>query len=139
MHIFLAGATGAVGRALVPVLIEHGHTVTGSTRSPAKAEVLRALGARAVVMDGLDRASVLGAVAAAEPDAIVHQMTALAGAAVRHFDRAFAVTNRLRTEGTEHLLAAARDVGVSRFVAQSFAGWPFARTGGPIKTEDAPL
>jgi nucleoside-diphosphate-sugar epimerase len=139
MHIFLAGATGAVGRALVPVLLDHGHTVTGTTRSEGKAEVLRALGARAVVMDGLDRESVLGAVAAAQPDAIVHEMTALAGADVRNFDRAFAVTNRLRTEGTEHLLAAARDVGVPRLVAQSYAGWPIERTGGPVKTEADPL
>lgn len=140
MHIFLAGATGAVGRSLIPQLIEHGHTVTGTTRSPAKAEQLRAMGATPVVVDGLDRAAVIDAVAAARPDAIVHQMTALAGLTdLRHFEQAFAVTNRLRTEGTDHLLEAARRAGVQRVIAQSYAGWPYARTGGPVKTEGDPL
>ena len=139
MHIFLAGATGAVGRTLIPTLREHGHTVTGTTRSPAKAEAIRALGAEPVTMDGLDAASVLAAVRAAEPDVIVHQMTALVGIDFRKFDRSFAVTNRLRTEGTEHLLAAMRDVGVPRIVAQSYAGWTYERTGGPVKTERDPL
>jgi 2-alkyl-3-oxoalkanoate reductase len=140
MHIFLAGASGAVGRSLIPLLTSHGHTVTGTTRSAAKADALRALGAEPVVLDGLDRAAVLAAVASARPDAIVHQMTALAGLTdLRRFERAFAPTNRLRTEGTDHLLAAARASGVERVVAQSFAGWPYARTGGPVKTEDDPL
>jgi nucleoside-diphosphate-sugar epimerase len=140
MHIFLAGATGAIGRALIPRLLEHGHTVTGTSRSPEKADALRALGATPVVMDALDRDAVIAAVAAARPDAIVHQMTALADMSdIRHFDRAFAVTNRLRTEGTDNLLAAARAAGVKRIVAQSFAGWPYARSGGPVKTEDDPL
>jgi len=140
MHIFLAGAGGAVGRSLVPLLISHGHTVTGTTRSPDKAGSLRALGAEPVVLDGLDRAAVLDAVATARPDAIVHQMTALAGLTdLRRFERAFAVTNRLRTEGTQHLLDAAAAAGVERVVAQSYAGWPYARTGGPVKTEDDPL
>jgi nucleoside-diphosphate-sugar epimerase len=140
MHIFLAGATGAAGQALVPLLIEHGHTVTGTTRSPEKAERLRAQGAEPVVLDGLDGDAVRAAVAAARPDAIVHQMTALGGDLdLRRFERSFATTNRLRTEGTQHLLAAARETGVERIVAQSFAGWPSARTGGPVKTEDDPL
>ncbi|MBS1870220.1 MAG: NAD(P)-dependent oxidoreductase [Actinobacteria bacterium] len=140
MHVFLAGASGAIGRALVPLLIGNGHTVTGTTRSAAKAERLRALGAEPVVLDGLDRDAVLAAVAAAKPDAIVHQMTALAGLGdMRHIERAFAQTNRLRTEGTDHLLAAARASGVERVVAQSYAGWPYARVGGPVKTEDDPL
>ena len=140
MHIFLAGATGAVGRSMIPRLLEHGHTVTGTTRSPAKADALRALGATPVVVDGLDRDAVIAAVAAARPDAIVHEMTSLAEMSdLRHIDRSFAVTNRLRTEGTDNLLAAARAVGVQRIVAQSFAGWPYARTGGPVKTEDDPL
>ena len=139
MHIFLAGAGGTVGHTLVPLLLEHGHTVTGTSRSEAKAAALRERGARAVVMDGLDREAVLAAVRAAEPDAIVHQMTALAGARLRSLDRVFATTNRLRTEGTEHLLAAAAAVGVERVVAQSFAGWPSARAGGPVKTEADPL
>jgi 2-alkyl-3-oxoalkanoate reductase len=140
MHIFIAGAGGAVGRSLVPLLTAHGHTVTGTTRSAAKADALRELGAEPVVLDGLDRPAVLDAVAAARPDAIVHQMTALAGLTdLRRFERAFAATNRLRTEGTAHLLEAARAAGVERFVAQSYAGWPYARTGGPVKTEHDPL
>jgi 2-alkyl-3-oxoalkanoate reductase len=139
MHILLAGATGAVGRTLIPTLREHGHTVSGTTRSAAKWEALRALGADPILMDGLDGASVLAAVRTVEPDVIVHQMTALTGTDLRHFDRSFAVTNRLRTEGTEHLLAAAAETGVSRVVAQSYAGWPYARTGGPVKSEDDPF
>jgi 2-alkyl-3-oxoalkanoate reductase len=139
MNVFLAGATGAVGRALIPKLIEHGHTVTGTTRSEAKAQELRALGATAAVVDGLDRAAVLAAVRAAEPDAIVHQMTSLAGLSdPRKFERAFSLTNRLRTEGTDHLLAAAAETGAT-VVAQSYAGWPYEATGGPVKDEDAPL
>jgi nucleoside-diphosphate-sugar epimerase len=140
MHVFIAGAAGAVGRSLIPTLIAEGHTVTGTTRSEHKAEELRALGADAAVMNGLDRDSVMAAVTAARPDAIVHQMTALSGDLdFRNPDKWFAVTNRLRTEGTEHLLAAAEAVGARRFVAQSYAGWPYARTGGPAKTEDDPL
>jgi nucleoside-diphosphate-sugar epimerase len=140
MHVFIAGATGAVGRTLIPTLIAEGHTVSGTTRSAARTTALRDLGATPVVMDGLDRDSVMAAVTAAAPDAIVHQMTALAGDLdLRNPDKAFAVTNRLRTEGTEHLLAAAQAVGARRFVAQSFAGWPSARTGDPVKSEADPL
>jgi len=140
MRIFLAGATGAVGRALVPQLTAAGHEVVGTTRSPSKTARLRALGAAPVVLDGLDRDAVLAAVDAARPDAIVHQMTALAGLGdIRRFARAFATTNRLRTEGLAHLLEAARRSGVERVVAQSFTGWPNARTGGPVKREQDPL
>ena len=136
MHVYVAGATGAIGRRLIPQLIRVGHTVTASTRSPGKADRLRALGAEPVVVDGLDGKAVTKAVAAAEPDAIVHQMTALAGKAdLRRFDRWFATTNELRTRGTDILLAAAREVGVVRFVAQSYTGWTNPRTGGPVKTE----
>jgi 2-alkyl-3-oxoalkanoate reductase len=139
MNIFLAGATGAVGRTLIPQLIEHGHTVTGTTRSSAKADELRALGATPAVVDGLDREAVLGAVRDARPDAIVHQMTALTGLNdPRKFAQSFAMTNRLRTEGTDHLLAAAKEVGAT-LVAQSYAGWPYEPVGGPVKTEDDPL
>ncbi|MDX6655900.1 MAG: hypothetical protein QOH62_693 [Solirubrobacteraceae bacterium] len=138
MNIFIAGATGAVGRTLIPLLVDHGHIVTGTSRSPEKAAALEALGATGVVVDGLDRDAVLAAVRAAQPDAIVHQMTALAGLDLRRVERAFATTNRLRTEGTDHLLAAAREVGAS-VVAQSFAGWPYEPVGGPVKTEDDPL
>src|SRR3954453_19263745 len=140
MHVYLAGAAGAIGRRLVPQLVAHGHRVTATTRSPNKIRELEALGANAVVVDGLDAAAVGEAVARAQPDAIVHQMTALAGNPdLRHFDRWFATTNELRTKGTEHLLAAAQAAGVDRVVAQSYAGWPYARTGGAVKSEDDPL
>jgi nucleoside-diphosphate-sugar epimerase len=140
MRIFVAGATGALGRRLVPLLVAGGHQVTAMTRSPAKADGLRAAGAEPVVADALDREAVLVAVTAARPEVVVHQLTELAGVTnLRKFDAGFAATNRLRTEGTDHLLAAARAAGTRRFVAQSFAGWPFARIGGPIKTEDDPL
>ena len=140
MRIFVAGATGALGRRLVPLLLADGHQVTAMTRRPDKAAGLRAAGADPVVADALDRDAVLRAVVAARPEVVVHQLTALAGTtSMRRFDREFALTNRLRTEGTDHLLAAARAAGARRFVAQSFAGWPFARTGGPVKTEDDPL
>jgi nucleoside-diphosphate-sugar epimerase len=140
MKIFLAGATGALGRPLIPLLTATGHDVVGMTRSPGKVAGLRALGATPVVADALDPDAVARAVAEAEPDVIVHQLTSLAGAMdMRHPDRFFAVTNRLRTEGTDHLLAAGRAVGVRRFVAQSYTGWPYARTGGPVKRESDPL
>ena len=131
MKIFVAGATGALGKQLVPMLVAEGHEVTGLTRSDSKVESLWTLGARPVVADALDPDAVARAVAEAEPEVIVHQLTALSGSLdLRHFERDFALTNRLRTEGTDHLLAAGRAVGVRRFVAQSFAGWPFARIGG---------
>ena len=136
MHILIAGATGAAGRALIPLLIANGHTVTGTTRSESKTGELRALGANAQVMDGLDAASVKTAIDATQPDVIVHQMTALTGIDMRNIDKAFHLTNRLRTEGTEHILAASKGKLV---VAQSFAGWPYARTGGKVKTEADPL
>ncbi|CAN5238781.1 NAD(P)-dependent oxidoreductase [soil metagenome] len=137
MRIFVAGATGAVSMRLVPLLVEHGHEVVGMTRTPEKADRLRAMGARPSIADGLDPGAVTKAVAGAEPEVVVHQMTALTALSdLRRFDREFAPTNRLRTEGTDHLLAAARAAGCSRFVAQSFAGWPYAREGGPVKDED---
>ena len=140
MRVFVAGATGAIGGRLVPQLIERGHEVTGTSRSPGKAERLRAQGALALVLDLLDPAAVSEVVVAARPEAIVHEATALAGMSdVKHFDRSFATTNRLRTGGTDALLAAAREAGVERFVAQSYAGWPYAREGGAVKTEDDPL
>jgi nucleoside-diphosphate-sugar epimerase len=140
MRIFLAGATGAIGGRLVPLLLEAGHEVTGTTRSPAKADMLRAAGAEPVIADGLDRNAIVAAIAAARPDAIVHQLTALGDlTSLRNLDGAFALTNRLRTEGTDNLLAGAREAGTRRFIAQSFTGWPYARTGGPVKTEDDPL
>ncbi len=140
MRVFIAGPTGAIGTRLVPQLLEHGHEVIGSSRSADKAERLRALGAEPVVLDVLDREAVRDAVAAARPDAIVHQATALAGLrGFRNLDRSFSQTNRLRAEGTDALLAAAHAAGAGRLVAQSFAGWPYAREGGPVKTEEDPL
>jgi nucleoside-diphosphate-sugar epimerase len=140
MRVFVAGATGAVGTRLVPALVEAGHSVVGMTRSPEKAVAVRSAGAEPVVADALDREAVTEAVRSAEPEAVVHQLTALPSKFnARKVDRLFATTNRLRTEGTDHLLAAAQAAGARRFVAQSFAGWPYARVGGPVKTEDDPL
>lgn len=140
MRIFVAGATGAVGRSLVPLLIGKGHSVVGLTRTPAKAALLRDLGAEPVVADALDQKAIHAAVTGSHPDVIVHQLTDLKGASdLRHFDRAFAGSNRLRTTGTDHLLAAAHDCGVKRMVAQSFCGWPYARAGSFVKTENDPL
>jgi nucleoside-diphosphate-sugar epimerase len=140
MRIFVAGATGALGRRLVPLLVSAGHQVTAMTRSPGKTAGLRAAGAAPVVADALDRDDLLRVVAAARPEVVVHQLTDLAGTTnLKKFDAGFAATNRLRTEGTDNLLAAARAAGARRLVAQSFAGWPFARLGGPVKTEEDPL
>jgi nucleoside-diphosphate-sugar epimerase len=140
MKIFLAGATGAVGKTLVPLLVSRGHRVFGATRTPGKAASLRSVGAEPVIVDGLDRKGLLEAVGSARPDVVVHEMTGLAGmTSLRNIDETLALTNRLRTEGTEHLLAAARAAGARRFVAQSFTGWPNARDGGRMKTEADPL
>jgi nucleoside-diphosphate-sugar epimerase len=144
MRVFVAGGTGVLGRRLVPQLAARGHQVTATTTSPDKLDLLAQLGSDGVVMDGLNPTSVGEAVAAARPDAIVHQMTAIsvphAGKPdMKHIDRWFAATNRLRTEGTDHLLAAAQATGVSHFVAQSYASWNGIRKGGWVKTEDDPL
>jgi nucleoside-diphosphate-sugar epimerase len=141
MKIFVAGATGAIGKQLVPLLLEAGHGVAGTTTSARKAGDLRALGAQPVVVDLLDAEAVGRAVSEAAPDVVVHEATALGptGGNLRKFDDAFAQTNRLRTEGTDNLLAAARAVGVRKFVAQSYAGWPFAREGAAVQDEEAPL
>ena len=140
MKVFVAGAAGAIGKRLVPKLVERGHEVAATSCQPGKLDELRALGARPVVMDGLDPAAISEAVGQAEPDAIVHQMTALSGTAdLRRFDRWFATTNALRTKGTEYLLEAARAAGVKRFIAQSYTGWSNERTGGPVKSEADPL
>jgi nucleoside-diphosphate-sugar epimerase len=139
MKIFVAGASGALGQQLIPMLADRGHQVVGMTRTPAKTALVRELGAEPVLADGLDATAVGAAMRAAEPEVVVHQMTALATIDMRHVDRSFAVTNKLRTVGTDLLLAAARETGARRFVAQSYAGWPYARTGGPVKTEEDPL
>jgi 2-alkyl-3-oxoalkanoate reductase len=143
MKVFVAGASGALGAQLVPELVAAGHQVVAMTRTASKQDGLGALGARPVVADALDPDAVAKVVGEAEPEVIVHQLTALSGAMkardMRHPERFFATTNRLRTEATDHLLAAGRAVGARRFVAQSFGGWRWARTGGPVQTEDDPL
>jgi nucleoside-diphosphate-sugar epimerase len=140
MRVFVAGATGAVGARLVPLLVRAGHTVVALVRTPDKANAVGRVGASAVVADALDGAAVRAAVLAARPDVVVHQLTALAGTMdPRRFDRAFAQTNRLRTTGLNHLLAAADEAGTRRIVVQSYCGWPHAPTGHPVKSEDAPL
>jgi nucleoside-diphosphate-sugar epimerase len=144
VRVFVAGGTGVVGQRLVPQLVARGHQVTATTTDRQKLGVLERLGAQAVVMDGLDASSVGAAVAAAGPDVIVHQMTAIGLAHggkpdLKHFDRWFATTNRLRTEGTDHLLAAADATGVSHLVAQGYASWNGIGAGGWVKTEDDPL
>jgi 2-alkyl-3-oxoalkanoate reductase len=140
MRVFVAGATGVIGQYLVPSLVAAGHEVTGTTRSPAKAGQLERAGATPAIVDGLDRQAVLDAVRAAQPDVIVHQMTALASMrSFRHFDKEFAVTSELRTKGTDYLLEGARQAGTRRFIAQSFIGWNNARTGSLVKSETDPL
>jgi nucleoside-diphosphate-sugar epimerase len=143
MRVFVAGGAGVIGRRLVPQLVARGHQVTATTTSAAKLGLLEQLGADGIVMDGLDAASVCEAVAAARPDAIVHEMTALSVVHngkpnFRHPERLTATTNRLRTEGTDHLLAAAAATGVSHVVAQSVAALTQMRNGGPV-TEKDPL
>ena len=140
MRVFVAGATGVIGQYLVPGLVTAGHEVTGSTRSPLKANQLKGQGATPVIVDGLDREAVIKAVTAAQPEVIIHQMTALTSMrSFRHFDKEFAVTNELRSRGTDYLLEAAAQAGTRRFIAQSFVGWTNARAGGAVKTENDPL
>lgn len=140
MKVFVAGASGAIGRCLVPRLVETGHEVVATTRSREKVDQLRRLGAVPVLLDGLDAPGVAETVARAKPAVIVHQMTALAGMDdLRNFDRGFAATNELRTRGTDYLLTAAQAAGVRRFVVQSYTGWPNVREGDRIKTEQDPL
>jgi nucleoside-diphosphate-sugar epimerase len=140
MKVFVAGATGAIGRQLVPRLVAAGHEVHGMTRHESNKAMLDELGAVPVVADALDPDQVVDAVSAARPEVIVHQLTAIGALDMRHFDRDFALTNRLRTEGTDHLLSAGEAVGVRRFVAQGVAGYgAYARTGGPVKSEEDPL
>lgn len=144
MHVFVAGGTGVLGRRLVPQLLARGHQVTATTTTPTKLDLIAGMGATGVVMNGLDPASVGEAVAAAHPDVIVHQMTAIsmthAGKPdIKHPDKWFAITNRLRAEGTDHLLAAAEATGVSQFIAQGYASWNGDPHGGWVKTESDPL
>jgi 2-alkyl-3-oxoalkanoate reductase len=140
MKVFVAGASGALARQLLPMLVEQGHEVTGMTRTPAKQELIGELGGRPAAADALDPEGVAQAVGEAQPEVVIDELTAIdASSFGRSIDKMFAQTNRLRTEGTDHLLAAAKAAGARRFIAQSFAGWPFERTGGPVKSEDDPL
>jgi 2-alkyl-3-oxoalkanoate reductase len=139
VKIFIAGATGAIGKRLVPLLIAAGHRVMGSTRTQGKFDAIRALGAEAVVLDGIDQPGINATIESFRPDVVVHQMTSLSSLkSLKHFDEDFEQTNRLRTLGTEYLLAAARSVGAKKFIAQSYAGWPNDRTGPRVQTEAAP-
>ena len=140
MRVFVAGATGAVGRELVPALIAAGHSVAGLTRSAAKAEAIKRAGALPVVADIFDAPSIRQAFLSFRPEIVIHELTGLSGMSdLVHFDRTFAATNRLRTEGTDLLLLAAREAGARRFIAQSFCGWPYERSGGAIKSESEAL
>src|ERR671929_1995589 len=140
MRLFVAGATGAIGKQLVPRLVAAGHEVHGMTRSESKRAMLHELGAVPVVADALDPDQVAEAVARAKPDVIVHELTAIGPVDLRHLDRDFAQTSRLRTKGTDHLLSAGQAVGVRRFVAQGVATFgAYARSGGPVKSEEDPL
>ncbi|MGH8913318.1 MAG: NAD-dependent epimerase/dehydratase family protein [Acidimicrobiia bacterium] len=140
MRVFVAGATGAIGRRLVPLLVDAGHEVVGTTRTPSKVDGLRLTGATPVVLDGRDGEAVRRAVLDAEPEVVVHQMTALSGDLdFRHFAETFSETNRLRTETIDRLIEAAGEAGARRFIAQSFTGWPNEQGGSPVKTEEDPL
>lgn len=140
MRVFIAGASGAIGRQLVPMLVENGHEVVAMTRTPEKAGPLRAIGAVPVVADALDREAVAEAIVRAEPEVVLHQATALTGLFnLKRFSRTFEQTNRLRTQGTDNLVAAARAGGARRFVAQGFAGWLYASDGPGLKTEEDPF
>ncbi|HEX7288253.1 MAG TPA: NAD(P)-dependent oxidoreductase [Candidatus Angelobacter sp.] len=140
MRVFVAGASGVVGRSLLPVLVKAGHHVIGMTRSPQKRELVQSLGAEHVAADALDQQAVARLVQSARPDVVIHESTAIPrDLNLRRFERDFALTNRLRSEGTDNLLAAALNAGVRRFIAQSYTGWPYARTGGPVKTEEDTL
>lgn len=140
MKVFVTGSTGAIGKFLLPLLLENKHEVVALTRSVIKAAQLEDTGVSAVIADPLDKQALTAAVRRAEPDVIIHQLTALTGVGnFRKLDQEFALTNRFRTEVTDTLLAAARTIGTRRFIAQSFCGWPYAKKGGPVKTEEDPL
>src|SRR5438045_123152 len=139
MKVFVTGGTGAIGQFLLPQLLENRHEVVALTRSPDKAEPLDKMGITTVIADPLDKQQLTAAVRRAEPEVIIHQLTALSGVGnFRKLDQDFALTNRFRTEVTDTLLAAARTIGVQRFIAQSFCGWPYAKKGGPVQTEEDP-
>src|SRR6202165_1137840 len=140
MKVLVTGGTGAIGKFLLPLLLENKHEVIALTRSVTKAAQLDDSGVSAVIVDPLDKPRLIAAVRRAEPDVIIHQLTALSDVGnFRKFDQEFALTNRFRTEVADTLLAAARTIGTRRFIAQSYCGWPYAKKGGPVKTEEDPL
>lgn len=140
MKVFVAGSTGAIGRSLLPLLIEKRHEVVALVRTPARAKDVEALGARAAVADALDPDGLRAAIRRAAPEAVIHELTSLKGVTnFRRFDQDFALTNRFRTRTLDTMLAASRSFGARRFIAQSYCGWPYAREGSPVKTEDDPL
>jgi 2-alkyl-3-oxoalkanoate reductase len=140
MRVFVAGSTGAVGKFLVPHLVQNGHEVVALVRDARKAKALEVMGAQVALADALNKEELTAAIRRTEPEVIIHQLTALTGVGnFKKLDEEFALTNRFRTEVTDTMLAAARLVGTRRFIAQSFCGWPFAREGGPVKTEEDPL
>jgi len=140
MKVLVTGGTGAIGKFLLPLLLENKHEVIALTRSVTKAPLLEDSGVIPVIVDPLDKTRLIAEVRRAEPEVIIHQLTALTGAGnFRKFDQEFALTNRFRTEVTDNLLAAARTIGTKRFIAQSYCGWPYAKKGGPVKTEEDPL
>jgi nucleoside-diphosphate-sugar epimerase len=140
MKILVTGGTGAIGKFLLPLLLDNKHEVVALTRSASKAPLLEDSGVTAVIVDPLDKTRLIAEVRRAEPEVIIHQLSALTGAGnFRKFDEEFALTNRFRTEVTDNLLAAARTIGTKRFIAQSYCGWPYAKKGGPVKTEEDPL
>lgn len=140
MKVFVTGGTGAIGKFLLPLLLENKHEVVALTRSVIKATALEEAGVSAVIADPLDKNALTAAVRRAEPEVIIHELTALSKAGnFRKLDQEFALTNRFRTEVTDTLLAAARTIGTRRFITQSYCGWPYAKTGGPVKTEEDPL
>ena len=140
MKVFVAGSTGAIGRSLLPLLIEKGHEVVALVRTPARVKDVEALGARAVVADALDPDGLRAAIRRAAPETVIHELTSLKGVTnFRRFDQDFALTNRFRTRTLDTMLAASRSFGARRFIAQSYCGWPYAREGSPVKTEDDPL
>jgi nucleoside-diphosphate-sugar epimerase len=140
MKVFVAGGTGAIGRQLVPQLVDAGHEAVATTRSAKGAEAVQELGGEPAIVDGLDERGMVEAVKRARPEVVIHEMTALAGKAdLRHFDRMFAKTNELRTKGTDTLVRAAREAGARRVIVQSYAGWPTIREGSAVKTEEDPL
>ncbi|MBE0616008.1 MAG: NAD(P)-dependent oxidoreductase [Burkholderiales bacterium] len=140
MRVFVAGSSGAIGKFLLPHLVENRHEVVALVRTAQKAKAFQVMGVKVAVADALNKEELTAAIRRAEPEVIIHQLTALVGVGnFKKLDEEFAPTNRLRTEVTDTMLAAARLVGTRRFIAQSFCGWPFAREGGPVKTEEDPL